>query len=142
MRRIVVNGTFDVLHPAHIEMLNYARSLGDYLLVLIDSDRRVRELKGPTRPIFTQDERRFFLENLRSVDLVDIFDSKDELIAKLREYDADVMVKGSDYRDRSVVGRANCREVVYFERVLKYSTTSTIKRIIEIENAHKGNKQV
>ena len=57
MKRIFVNGTFDILHVAHIELLNYAREMGDYLMVAIDSDKRVTELKGPLRPINTEYER-------------------------------------------------------------------------------------
>lgn len=140
MKRIVVNGTFDVLHPGHIHLLNYAKSLGDYLLVLIDSDRRVQELKGPTRPVFDQGQRRLFLENLKAVDEVQIFDSREELVALLQDYRADIMVKGSDYRDRSVVGKANCEQVVYFDRIAEYSTTDTIQRILELNNAHTGNQ--
>ena len=129
MKRIVVNGTFDVLHPGHIHLLNYARSLGDFLYVLIDSDRRVRELKGPTRPVFDQITRKLFLENLRAVDRVDIFDSREELVVLLQEYRAHIMVKGSDYAGRSVVGQANCEQVVYFDRIQQYSTTDIIGRI-------------
>lgn len=129
MKRIVVNGTFDVLHPGHIQLLNYARSLGDFLYVLIDSDRRVQELKGPSRPIFDQNTRKLFLENLRAVDQVDIFDSRDELIKFLQEYQADIMVKGGDYAGRSIIGKANCRQVVYFDRIGQYSTTDIIRRI-------------
>jgi D-beta-D-heptose 7-phosphate kinase/D-beta-D-heptose 1-phosphate adenosyltransferase len=136
----VVNGTFDVLHPGHIHLLNYAKSLGDYLLVLIDSDRRVQELKGPQRPVFNQGQRRLFLENLKAVDEVQIFDSREELVALLQDYGADIMVKGSDYRDRSVVGKANCGQVVYFDRIAEYSTTDTIQRILEIHSAHTGNQ--
>jgi rfaE bifunctional protein nucleotidyltransferase chain/domain len=140
VKRIVVNGTFDVLHPGHIHLLNYAKSLGDYLLVLIDSDRRVQELKGPQRPVFNQGQRRLFLENLKAVDEVQIFDSREELVALLQDYRADIMVKGSDYRDRSVVGKANCGQVVYFDRIAEYSTTDTIQRILEIHSAHTGNQ--
>jgi D-beta-D-heptose 7-phosphate kinase/D-beta-D-heptose 1-phosphate adenosyltransferase len=140
VKRIVVNGTFDVLHPGHIHLLNYAKSLGDYLLVLIDSDRRVQELKGPQRPVFNQGQRRLFLENLKAVDEVQIFDSREELVALLQDYGADIMVKGSDYRDRSVVGKANCGQVVYFDRIAEYSTTDTIQRILEIHSAHTGNQ--
>ena len=62
MKTVFVNGTFDVVHKAHIELLNYAKSLGDRLYVAIDADERVKQLKGPTRPINNQDERRFFLD--------------------------------------------------------------------------------
>lgn len=129
MKRIVVNGTFDVLHPGHIHLLNYARSLGDFLYVLIDSDSRVRELKGPTRPVFDQNTRKLFLENLRAVDRVDIFNSREELVILLQEYRAHIMVKGSDYAGKSIIGLANCEQVVYFDRIEQYSTTDIIRRI-------------
>ena len=80
MTKIVVNGTFDILHPGHVEMLNYARSLGAYLLVLIDSDRRVKELKGNTRPVNNQRDRQFLLKNLKAVNDVWIFDNDKELV--------------------------------------------------------------
>ena len=76
---IFVNGTFDILHRGHLELLNYAKSLGDFLLVGIDSDDRVKEKKGPTRPIYNQGERKFFLENLKAVDSVDIFSNNIEI---------------------------------------------------------------
>lgn len=129
MKRIVVNGTFDVLHPGHIHLLNYARSLGDFLYVLIDSDRRVQELKGLDRPIFDQNTRKLFLENLRAVDRVDIFNSREELVILLQEYRAHIMVKGSDYAGRSIIGQANCEQVIYFNRIEQHSTTDIIRRI-------------
>ena len=75
MTRVFVNGTFDIVHRGHLEMLQYARSLGDEVLVAIDSDRRVRELKGGGRPINNQIDRQFMLESLKYVDRVCIFDS-------------------------------------------------------------------
>jgi D-beta-D-heptose 7-phosphate kinase/D-beta-D-heptose 1-phosphate adenosyltransferase len=68
--KIVVNGTFDILHRGHIEMLEYAKSLGNELLVCIDTDNRVRQLKGSTRPINNQADRAFMLQSLKCVDTV------------------------------------------------------------------------
>ena len=79
MKKIFVNGTFDILHRGHLELLNYAKNLGDHLSVAIDSDRRVKEKKGLTRPIYNLEERKFFLENLKSVNEVFTFDSDLEL---------------------------------------------------------------
>jgi D-beta-D-heptose 7-phosphate kinase/D-beta-D-heptose 1-phosphate adenosyltransferase len=130
MIKIIVNGTFDIIHRGHLELLNYARSLGDYLLVVIDSDRRVKELKGNLRPINPQEDRITLLENLRAVDMVQTFDSDKELISIIKSYQPDIMVKGSDYRDRPIIGSEYCKEIKFYERIEKYSTTGTIQDII------------
>lgn len=130
MKRVMVNGTFDILHRGHIEMLNFARSKGDTLLVAIDTDRRVKELKGETRPINNQEDRKFHLENLKAVDVVCFFDSKDELIDIMKHWQPDVYVKGSDWkRDKPSTAEQYSKEVIYYERVEPYSTTRTIESI-------------
>ena len=129
MTTIIVNGTFDILHPGHVAMLNTARSLGDYLVVCIDTDRRVKELKGESRPINNQTDRKIMLSNLKAVDIVEFFDSKEELIELIKLYKPSVMVKGSDYRGRSIVGEAHVPKVFYYDRVGDYSTTKSIKDI-------------
>jgi len=128
--KIFVNGTFDIVHVGHIQLLNYARGLGHHLLVAIDSDRRVRQLKGTGRPVHNQDERRLLLENLRSVDSVKIFNTDDELEHIITLYEPDVMVKGSDYRNRPIIGEEQCGRIEFFERIDEYSTTKTIQHII------------
>jgi D-beta-D-heptose 7-phosphate kinase/D-beta-D-heptose 1-phosphate adenosyltransferase len=130
MKKIIVNGTFDILHRGHIMMLEYARSLGDELKVCIDTDRRIRELKGPTRPINTEADRVFMLESLRCVTSVSVFDDVDDLIDQIKQYQPDIMVKGSDYQGRSVVGEAFVPQVIYYDRIQQYSTTKTIQHII------------
>jgi len=129
MKKVIVNGTFDVIHPGHLALLNYAKSLGDFLVVAIDADDRVKQLKGPQRPINPQDERKLLLENLRAVDQVVIFNSSEELIDIIRS--CSIMVKGSDYRGKSVIGVANCEQVIYFERLDEYSSTKKIQSIID-----------
>lgn len=127
MKQIIVNGTFDIVHSGHLALLNYARSLGDYLIVAIDSDRRVKELKGVDRPVNTQAERQELLSNLRSVDEVRIFDSDQELVNIIAE--CDIMVKGSDYRGRPIVGEHVISDIVFFERIHGFSTTEKIQHI-------------
>jgi len=127
MKRIVVNGTFDILHSGHLALLNHARSLGDYLVVAIDSDRRVQELKGADRPINTQTERQELLANLRAVDEVKIFDSDQELVDIIAE--CAIMVKGSDYIGKPIVGEDSIAKIVFFERVDGFSTTKKIQHI-------------
>jgi D-beta-D-heptose 7-phosphate kinase/D-beta-D-heptose 1-phosphate adenosyltransferase len=130
MKRVFVNGTFDIVHVAHIKLLNTARSMGDYLMVAIDSDRRIQELKGKKRPINNEYERLGLMLNLKSVDEVKVFDSDEELIKIIKEYQPDVMVKGSDYRYRPILGQEYCKHIEFFERIDEYSTTKKIQDII------------
>ena len=131
MKRVMVNGTFDILHRGHLELLRFAKHQGDQLLVAIDSDRRVKELKGASRPINTEEDRRLMLSSLKFVDIVLIFDSKEELLQMTKDYAPDVYVKGSDWlRDKPSTAEQYCRNVIYYDRVGEYSTTKTIQDII------------
>jgi cytidyltransferase-like protein len=128
----MVNGTFDIVHRGHLMMLQHAKSLGDHLLVAIDTDRRVKELKGENRPINNQDDRRYMLESLKWVDTVYFFDSKDQLIDIMKQYQPDVYVKGSDWkRDKGSTAEQYCKQVIYYDRVDDYSTTNIIQRITD-----------
>jgi len=127
----MVNGTFDVLHPGHIALLNKARSYGDHLIVAIDTDRRVKELKGDKRPINNQNDRRIMLSALKAVDIVDFFDSTEELIKLMERYKPDVYVKGSDWKhDTKSTAHQYCKEVIYYDRIEEYSSTRIIESII------------
>ena len=131
MTTVMVNGTFDVLHPGHIALLNTARSYGKWLVVAIDTDRRVRELKGNSRPINNQNDRRIMLSSLKSVDVVEFFDSTEELVKLMERYKPDVYVKGSDWKhDKQSTAEQYCKKVIYYDRVEPYSTTKTIQDII------------
>jgi len=129
MRTVFVNGTFDILHPGHIALLNFAKSLGGELVVAIDSDDRVKSLKGPTRPINNQGERRFMLQNIKAVDRVVVFYNDQQLTDLISQ--CDVMVKGSDYRGKRIVGESICPEIVFFDIDDDYSTTKKIQSIID-----------
>jgi rfaE bifunctional protein nucleotidyltransferase chain/domain len=132
MTTVMVNGTFDVLHPGHIALLNTARSYGDWLIVAIDTDRRVRELKGEQRPINNQTDRKIMLSNLKAVDIVVFFDSKEELIELMKLYKPDVYVKGSDWKhDTKSTAHQYCKEVIYYDRIEEYSSTKIIQRIAD-----------
>jgi D-beta-D-heptose 7-phosphate kinase/D-beta-D-heptose 1-phosphate adenosyltransferase len=129
--RVMVNGTFDILHRGHLELLQYAKSLGDYLLVAIDTDSRVTELKGPSRPINNQRDRMYMLQSLKCVDYVKTFDSTEALVEIMQNYKPDVYVKGSDWkRDKKSTAAQYCEKVIYYDRVEDYSTTQIIERII------------
>lgn len=130
MNKIFVNGTFDIIHVAHIQMLNAAKAMGDYLVVAIDSDRRVKELKGASRPINNEYERITLLSNLKAVDQVEVFDSDQELENIISWHRPVVMVKGSDYRGKPIVGESLVPNIEFFERIDEYSTTNKIQNII------------
>ncbi len=127
-RIVFTNGCFDVLHPGHLDLLRRARAEGDVLVVAINSDESVRRLKGPNRPIFSEEERAMLLAGLEYVDFVTIFqeDTPYEVISLLRPH---VLVKGSDYRLEEVVGRDLVERVVLVPLKEGYSTTRLIERM-------------
>jgi rfaE bifunctional protein nucleotidyltransferase chain/domain len=130
MTRVVVNGSFDLLHLGHLKLLEYARSYPQsYVLVLTDSDRRIQQLKGDSRPIHNEHERCSFLSALKFIDRVEIFDSDQELENLIKEFRPDVMVKGSDYQDKKIIGAKYCKEIKFYARFEKYSTTNKIQDI-------------
>jgi D-glycero-beta-D-manno-heptose 1-phosphate adenylyltransferase len=131
-RLVFTNGVFDLLHVGHVRYLAQARELGDALVVAINSDRTVRELKGPDRPVFDQDERAEILAALQYVDYVVIFDdiSPRSLIGKLLP---DVLVKGGDYQIDEIHGREEVEaaggKVIPLPFVPGASTTSLLDRM-------------
>ena len=131
-RLVFTNGVFDLLHVGHVRYLAEARTLGDALLVAINSDRTVRELKGPDRPIFNHLERAEILAALRFVDYVTIFDniSPRNLITQLLP---DVLVKGGDYQLDQIHGREEVEaaggKVISLPFVQGASTTDIIRKI-------------
>jgi len=125
MHRVWVNGTFDVLHIGHIKLLQYAASLGE-LRVGIDTDSRVKELKGQDRPFNNTKDRMTMLMALKSVNDVKTFSSREEMLKLIREWNPDYMVVGSDYRDKEVVGSELVKELIFFNRIADYSTTKTL----------------
>ncbi len=131
MTKVVVNGSFDILHIGHLKLLEYAKSFpNSYVLVLTDSDRRIKEFKGLSRPIHNQYERSSFLSALKFVDRVEVFDTDNELEKMIQEFDPDVMVKGSDYRDKKIIGAEYCKKIDFYDRIEEYSTTKKIQDII------------
>ena len=132
-RRVVfTNGCFDLLHPGHIRSLEYARALGDALIVGLNSDASVRQLKGESRPVIPQDERAEILAALECVDGVIIFDdlTPQRTIAALLP---DVLVKGGDWPGDKIIGREEVEAaggcVVSVPIVPGYSTTEILRKI-------------
>ena len=129
-KTVFVNGTFDVLHRGHLDLLNYAKSLGEYVVVGIDSDERVKQMKGSSRPINCLMDRAHMLANLKSVDEVRFFGSDKELEGLVKEVKPDIMVVGSDWKGKSVIGSYWAAKLIFFDRIGEYATTKTIESII------------
>jgi len=130
MKKVFVNGTFDILHLGHMELISTASNSGDYLMLAIDSDRRVSEKKGPQRPIHDQNTRSNMLMYIKGVNEVKIFDTDEDLINIVKEYEPDIMIVGSDYRNAKVIGSEYAKQLNFFERIEEYSSTKIIKNIV------------
>jgi len=124
---IWTNGCFDILHRGHIELFKYAKSLGNELIVGIDSDEKVALDKGPGRPINNLKDRIFLVQSIEYVDKVISFDSTEGLKNTIKLINPDIMVIGSDWRDKDVIGREYTNELKFFNRVGNYSTTNLLK---------------
>tara|TARA_B100001175_G_C19401078_1_gene586295 strand:+ start:212 stop:1072 length:861 start_codon:yes stop_codon:yes gene_type:complete len=137
---VLTNGVFDILHKGHIELLKFSKMQGTKLIIAIDSDRRVKELKGNDRPINNQEDRRRILETNRYVDEVVIFDSVEELQGFYDTLSPDVIVKGSEWTADEVRERDNIPEnvqVKVYPLVGDYSTTNTMHKIRDMEKCEK-----
>lgn len=129
---VFTNGCFDILHRGHAAYLNQAKSLGDNLIVGVNSDRSVRALKGESRPVNNESDRAFLIDNLKSVDYVIIFD-EDTPYNLIREIQPDFLVKGGDWKEEDIVGWDIVKEsggkVLSLKFIENYSTTNTIKKL-------------
>jgi len=130
MKKIILNGCFDILHLGHINLLRFAKATpNSFVYVLIDSDQRIKKIKGQERPIFNEYERASMLFNLKTVDRVDIFETEEEMLDLMKAYKPDIMIKGGDYEGKEIVGSDLVEKIIFFPRMEKYSTTNIIKRI-------------
>jgi rfaE bifunctional protein nucleotidyltransferase chain/domain len=135
--KVFVNGSFDVLHTGHLDLLNYAKSLGDFLLVAIDSDSRVASKKGADRPFNPQYNRQKLLENLKAVDEVVVFDSDLELTQTVKILRPDIMVVGSDYQDKTVIGSEYAKQLRFYTRTTPFSSTQVLENFIARRHLHR-----
>jgi rfaE bifunctional protein nucleotidyltransferase chain/domain len=129
---VFTNGVFDLLHPGHVDMLLGARRRGDLLVVGLNSDSSVRRLKGPERPVRTEVERACVVAALQAVDAVVIFD-EDTPLETVKALRPDVLVKGGDYSEATIIGAREVRswggDVVVIPLTPGQSTTSIIKKL-------------
>lgn len=130
---VFTNGCFDIIHRGHIEYLNEAKELGEKLIIGLNSDKSVKQLKGESRPVNNELDRAYILDNLKSVDFVVIFneDTPYNLIDAIKP---DVLVKGGDWKPEDIVGSdivlANGGEVKSLKFINDYSSTSVINKIL------------
>ncbi|MDR2772539.1 MAG: adenylyltransferase/cytidyltransferase family protein [Elusimicrobiota bacterium] len=127
---VFTNGCFDLIHLGHIKLFKKARSLGDALIVAINSDSSLQALKGSKRPLVNQKDRAKLLLELKPVDFVIVFSqpTPKEVLEVLRP---DVLVKGGDYKLNEIVGREFVKKVFRFPFLKGYSTTNLINLIVE-----------
>ena len=132
---VFTNGCFDIIHPGHVAYLNEAKSKGEYLIVGLNSDESVKRLKGDTRPINNQDDRKFLLENLKSVDQVIIFD-EDTPYKLIKKIQPDILVKGGDWKVDDIIGSdivlAKGGKVESLSFNEGHSTTSMLDKICKL----------
>jgi D-beta-D-heptose 7-phosphate kinase/D-beta-D-heptose 1-phosphate adenosyltransferase len=128
MSVVFTNGCFDILHRGHLELLRFCKGIGNTVIVGLNSDSSVKRLKGEQRPINNEEDRKYFLECLKFVDKVIVFD-EDTPYNLIELINPDIIVKGGDYNPNEVVGSNLC-EVKIFSYVEGYSTTTKIQDII------------
>jgi len=125
--KVWMNGCFDVLGHGHFKLINHAASIGNEVVIGIDTDRRVKILKDDTRPYHTAEERKFNLLSIRGVDRVIIFDSAEELAELIKTEAPDIFLIGEDYIGKPIVGAEYAKEIHYFPRQERLSTTKILQ---------------
>jgi len=124
--KVWVNGTFDVLHIGHIKLLEFASKFGE-VRVGIDTDERVKQFKGDLRPINNINDRIDFMNSIKYVNSSVSFSTDEELCNRIKEWNADIIVVGSDYRYKKVIGSNFVKKVIFFDKLDGYSSTKIIE---------------
>jgi D-beta-D-heptose 7-phosphate kinase/D-beta-D-heptose 1-phosphate adenosyltransferase len=124
---VFTNGCFDILHTGHIKILQKAKSLGDIVVVGLNTDRSVKRLKGSSRPINNQRDRAILLDSIKFVDYI-IFFNEDTPLKVIQQLKPDILVKGGDYKLKEVVGYGIVPKIVLVKVVKGKSTTNIIKK--------------
>lgn len=131
MKKVWVNGTFDIVHLGHIQMLKKAKALGDILIVGIDSDKRVKQLKGKDRPINTLISRLELISAIKYVDDVYSFASDEQLEILIKTLQPDIMVIGEEYKDKKIIGKEFVKEIVFFPKMEGFSSSHIINKLYD-----------
>jgi D-beta-D-heptose 7-phosphate kinase/D-beta-D-heptose 1-phosphate adenosyltransferase len=126
MKKVWINGCFDILHYGHFKLIEYAKTFGDVLVIGIDSDNRVKQLKGNDRPFHSQYQREFNLMQINGVTDVVIFDTDIELRNNLKEFNPDVFVIGDEYMYKPIIGGEYAKEIKFFGKINGFSTTKLL----------------
>ena len=128
MSIVWTNGTFDILHPGHIQLFKVAKELGDMVIVDTDTDDKIKKDKGDHRPVNDLCYRVSMLEAIKYIDAVHTFNTRSELEGLIQMYNPDILLLGDDWRYGDVVGREYAKEVRFLPRVGGYASSNTIKR--------------
>ena len=124
--KVWVNGTFDVLHIGHIKLLEFASKFGE-VRVGIDTDERIKQLKGESRPINNIKDRIDFMNSIKYVHSSVDFSTEEELCDRIKEWNADIIIVGNDYKGKKVIGSHLVKEVIFFDKIDGYSSTKIIE---------------
>ena len=123
------NGTFDILHPGHIQLFKVARSLGDRVIVATDTDEKIKKDKGFDRPVNDLCYRVAMLEAIRYIDVVHTFGSREELEGLIQMYNPDILLLGDDWQGGDVVGIEHAKGVRFLPRVGGYASSKTLNKM-------------
>ena len=127
---VFTNGCFDLIHVGHVSLFQKAKSLGDVLIVAINSDKSLANIKGPKRPLVCQKDRVKVLSALQAIDYIIIF-SQNTPYEILKQIKPDILVKGADYKIKDIIGREFVKKVYRYPFIKGKSTTNLIKLIVE-----------
>jgi D-beta-D-heptose 7-phosphate kinase/D-beta-D-heptose 1-phosphate adenosyltransferase len=126
MKKVWVNGTFDILHIGHIKLLEFASTFGE-VRVGLDTDQRIKILKGQSRPYNNIKDRVNFISSIKYINSVVVFDSDIELEQQIKDWDTDILVIGNDYINKKIIGSHLVKETIeYFDRIPNKSTTQIL----------------
>ena len=129
MTTVWTNGTFDILHPGHIELFKVARSLGDKVIVATDTDEKIKKDKGDHKPVNDLCYRVAMLEAIKYIDVVHTFGSRQELEDLIQLYEPDILLLGDDWQGGDVVGIEHAKGVRFLPRVGGYASSKTVRKI-------------